>query len=482
MKVMDGYIRVSRVGGREGERYISPTVQREKIEGWASLHDVALGELVVEEDVSGAKPVDQRELGRLLERVESGVSSGLVTMNLKRFGRDTLETLQAAKRIKEAGGRLVTVEDGVDSSQASGKLVITMLAALAEQELDARREGWRVARGSAVKRGVHVAPTPIGYSRTRRDGRLTLDPETAPFINAAFRVRAEGKSWGQIADFLTQNGVLPRARKGRKSVAWSRQGVWSLIKNPVYKGEARSGEFVTANAHEPIVSEAEWQAAQRGGKGVLHVKDGSIAAQGLLAGIAHCAACGHKLSLTGSTTRTGARVANYFCRTHYASGKCASPAVASTRTLDPYVEELLLEALRSDDPRLVKAAALGKRIRATEEGVQAAHAEMEAFLESGVASVLGPERYRAEVEKRQEDIRQAEAAWAEAMQANLAIGSAGATVRMPQQILEAWPSMTMDERRAVVRAYISLVTVAKADPKRRRWQPIGERAEVSWNA
>ncbi len=428
MKVMDGYIRVSRVGGREGERYISPTVQREKIAGWARLHDVALGEIVLEEDMSGARPVDQRQLGRLLARVESGLSSGLVTMNLERFGRDTLETLQAAKRIKEAGGRLVTVEDGVDSSQASGKLVITMLAALAEQELDARREGWRVARGAAVKRGVHVAPTPSGYVRNRRDARLRVDPETA-----------------------------------------------------LYKGEARSGEFVTANAHEPIVSEAEWQAAQRGGKDRAHVRDGSIAAQGLLAGIVHCAGCGHKLSLTGSTTREGARVASYYCRTRYASGKCGSPAVASTRTLDPYVEELLLEALRRDDPRLVKPAAIGKRIQATGEVMEAAHVELEAFLQAGVASLLGPETYRAEVEKRREAIREAEAAWAEAMDANLAIGVAGASVRTPQEVLEAWPSLTMSERRPVVRAYIARVKVAKADPKRRRWQPIGERAEVIWS-
>ena len=70
---MDGYIRVSRVSGRAGESYISPKVQRDKITGWAKLHDVTLGQIVVEEDVSGAKPIEERELGELLKRVESGV-------------------------------------------------------------------------------------------------------------------------------------------------------------------------------------------------------------------------------------------------------------------------------------------------------------------------------------------------------------------------------------------------------------------------
>ena len=67
---MDGYVRVSRVAGRKGESYISPKVQRDKITGWAKFHDVELGEVVIEEDVSGAKPIDDRELGRLLGRVE----------------------------------------------------------------------------------------------------------------------------------------------------------------------------------------------------------------------------------------------------------------------------------------------------------------------------------------------------------------------------------------------------------------------------
>src|SRR6266700_1637508 len=100
---MDGYIRVSRVGGRTGESYISPKVQREKITGWAKLHDVTLSQVVVEEDVSGARPVDERELGKLLERVESGESEGIVAFKLSRFGRGALETLQAVERIRKVG-------------------------------------------------------------------------------------------------------------------------------------------------------------------------------------------------------------------------------------------------------------------------------------------------------------------------------------------------------------------------------------------
>ncbi len=84
---LDGYIRVSRVNGREGEGYISPRVQREKIEQWAALHDVELGEVVVEEDVSGVRALADRGLGRLVERCERGDSEGIVVYRVDRFSR-----------------------------------------------------------------------------------------------------------------------------------------------------------------------------------------------------------------------------------------------------------------------------------------------------------------------------------------------------------------------------------------------------------
>ena len=45
-----------------------------------------------------------------------------------------------------------------------------------------------------------------------------------------------------------------------------------------------------------------------------------------------------------------------------------------------------------------------------------------------------------------------------------------------------WPTMTIAQKRAVVRAYINRITLTKADPKRRRWQPIAERVQVAWVA
>lgn len=256
-----------------------------------------------------------------------------------------------------------------------------------------------------------------------------------------------------------------------------------MIRSRVYRGELWDGaELVCKDAHKAIVSEDQWRFAQRGGKGGrTQVKDGSIAAQGVLASIVYCAACGYRLSLTGSTSRTGERIASYFCRIHHAaSGDCPAPAVASTRTLDPYIEGRLLEALADPTSKLIKAHEVGARIQTAAKRVQATEEELDSFLATELASVLGPERYRAEVERRQDQVRAAQHDLSEALTANLVLGQAGS--RSPTELVADWHTMTMKEKRAVVRAYIERVTLTKADPKRRRWQPINERVQIDWAA
>lgn len=93
----DSYIRVSRVGQREG--YQSPEEQRAIIRGVADRAGVVLGLEVVEEDVSGARAASERGLGRLLERAELGESEGVIVAFQDRLSRGSLiETAEVWER------------------------------------------------------------------------------------------------------------------------------------------------------------------------------------------------------------------------------------------------------------------------------------------------------------------------------------------------------------------------------------------------
>src|SRR3954466_6122163 len=83
---IDGYIRVSRVGDRSGESYISPDVQQRAIEAWAAERAVELVLHEPEENVSGGT-MDRPVFNRLMERIRAKESGGLVVYKLDRFAR-----------------------------------------------------------------------------------------------------------------------------------------------------------------------------------------------------------------------------------------------------------------------------------------------------------------------------------------------------------------------------------------------------------
>jgi DNA invertase Pin-like site-specific DNA recombinase len=189
--LIDGYIRVSQVRGRSGASFISPAVQRERIESWARLQGAVLGEVFEELDESGARK-DRPLLIEALRRVESGESQGLVVARLDRFGRSLTDSLAAIERIQAAGGTFASVGDGLDLSTDTGKLVLRIMLSMAEWELDRIRSQWDVARERAVARGVHLGSRrPSGYAwMEEHAARSARQPTTGVEDSALAQQRA----------------------------------------------------------------------------------------------------------------------------------------------------------------------------------------------------------------------------------------------------------------------------------------------------
>ena len=225
-----------------------------------------------------------------------------------------------------------------------GRFAIGILTLIAELELERIKENWTTAVTRAVERGVHISRyAPTGYRRDE-ESRLHREEPAAGVVAECFRRRATGASWTELALFLEEQRVFPPT--GNKH--WSKAGVAGLVKNPVYFGQARSGSVVKEGAHEPIVSRAEWDAAQ-GVRTLLKPRDGSLAAQTLLGGIIRCAGCGHTLKITGSPTKkTGKRYTIYHCTGRYAKGLCPARATIRAPLVDQYVEEQVLAALQQE--------------------------------------------------------------------------------------------------------------------------------------
>src|SRR5579884_4302528 len=177
----DGYIRVSRRAGREGGSFISPEVQRQKIAGWAKLHDIEIVQWWEELDQSGAK-LERPLFQQAVERCERGETGGIVVARLDRFARSAIDALESIRRLNDAGARLVSIEDNFDGSTPMGRFAIGILTLIAELELERIKENWSTAITQAVGRGIHVSSRPPTGYRRDKGGRLVPEQAAAAAV------------------------------------------------------------------------------------------------------------------------------------------------------------------------------------------------------------------------------------------------------------------------------------------------------------
>jgi DNA invertase Pin-like site-specific DNA recombinase len=337
---VDAYIRVSRVGDRGG-RFISPDLQRESIERVCEREGLTVQKWFEELDASGGD--NTRPLwNEALDRVEAGITRGIVCWNLSRFSRSVKDALTAIDRIEGAGGRLYS-EDG-----DLGKLDRGIRLFIAEDERDRARAGFRNAAVRAIERGVYIsARIPFGYIRDLETRRLAPDPETAPILVELFERRARGQSWRQLNRWLAEE-------HGRQIAPQTLRG---MIQNPAYLGVARQGDIINEKAHSALVTRRLWDKANKA-KGRRPVHTGATKHL-LLRGIIRCSNCGHAM-LVGNTRgriiegnwKNGKRekIPTYVCR----NLACDIHAYANAAETDEFVVGMVLGFLSDLDAKVVE--------------------------------------------------------------------------------------------------------------------------------
>jgi len=468
--VADGYIRVSRRGGREGESFISPDVQRERIAKWAAANDVAIIQWWEEFDQSGAR-LERPMFQEALARCERGETGGMVVAKLDRFARSAVDALESIRRLNDAGARLVSVEDGFDGSTPMGRFAIGILTMIAELELERIKDNWQTAITRAVDRGIHIsARPPTGYVRDEDKRLLRVEP-AASAVREVFRQRALGASWANLAAYLEAEGISTPIGNEH----WSKAGVSGLVKNPVYLGQARSGAVVKEGAHEALVTRAEFDAAQSVTKSLLKARDGSLAGQAMLGGLARCSGCGHTLKITGNTDRrTGERYPIYYCTGRYASGLCPSRASVRASILDDYVEAQVHAALGQEVGLLAEAVDASEALEDAQRAVADAEHELDLFIGNPkLLTLIGEEKFLEGVDVRQHALDDARTSLAE-----LRTQSAFSDELADGDLLKAWPELSAQDKRRLLHGLLDRVVVTRARGRGKNANPVSERAQI----
>jgi DNA invertase Pin-like site-specific DNA recombinase len=450
------YLRVSARGDRDGDKLKSPGFQHDRIAGLAEGKNIKLVESHTDIDESGGTE-DRPGFQAALAAVKEGRADVILVSRMSRFARNVLAAEKALKEIEEAGGQLICGDLDVDTSTSQGKLMRQILSAFAEFELEVHKEQWEEAKKAAHGNGVKLAgKAPIGYQWINgEDKRLVPDPTYKDLVPQVFALRAAQTSWTEVVKWwLAQTGET----RDRSTFA-------AMVRNRVYVGEVVYRDWVKAGAHEALVSEEEWQAAQGVKAPRLSRRQGS-----LLAGVLVCGSCGGKL-VSGSAGK--GRGSRYRCQ-NYGTGECAAPASVSHDHADPYVEAAFLK-WAAERVEVEGNAASAKKLEAALKALEAARGEYQDFslqvsaseypdlLEAGLKQRAGA---IVEAEERVEEIRATET-----------------TERLRTSIVKDWRSgrLSLEDKRKLLHAADARVVVHPSGAFRSaNWVEFKDRSEVSF--
>ena len=214
------YARVSTAEQRDNT---SLDDQQKRIESYA----FAMGHEIVssfKEAISGKRADNRPEFQKAIALLKSGEADGLIVAKLDRLGRNVRDILTLVDDVlKPSDKALILLDLAIDTSTPAGRMVLTMMAALAEMERSLIRE--RVERGRAVKHkaGGYAYGAPQ-FGQKAENKELVADESEQAAIEVIRRHRRSGKSPQATADFLN-TGNYPTKRGGK----WQHTTVRSII-------------------------------------------------------------------------------------------------------------------------------------------------------------------------------------------------------------------------------------------------------------
>ena len=460
---MDGYVRVSRVAGREGDSFISPDVQRERIEGWAKLRGVTIAAWHEDLDQSGGK-LSRPGLDAMLARIEAGEAEGVAVAKLDRLSRlGVADALKLVERITDAGATLATADGEVDLLTASGEFQLTVMLALARMERRRLSESWEDAKTRALDRGARMGPAPFGYERAD-DGSLKPHPRWARVVKRAFVLAARDGVDAALAHLRKEAPAAPipaqpgdRRKRSPDHRTWTAFTVRRMLRNRSYLGETRYGSRLVRESHAALIDRATFERAHPGDEAPRR----KAAAAFPLSGFATCAGCGEVLvgSRAGMDKDGNGRRA-YRCRaslTNWQGHRCTAPTNALADPLETYLVGRIIEAYAEGGMPDVASGTddSGGGIEEVQRELEAAESELERFAaDPTAAELLGETAWAAALRARAERADSARLAYRERVDH----ASAGDVSIPPLDLLG---DLTPEELTTVFRATFGAVRVAK---------------------
>lgn len=203
-----------------------------------------LAGIYADDGISGTNTKKRDEFNRMIEDCMNGQIELIITKSISRFARNTLDCLQYIRKLKEKNIAVFFEKENINTMDAKGELLLTIMASLAQQESQSLSQNVKMGIQFRYQAGkVQVNHNRfLGYTKDS-EGNLVVELEEAKIIKKIYREYLEGKSLQEICESLMADGILTGA--GNKK--WIPSTVRKILTNEKYIGDALLQKTVTTD-------------------------------------------------------------------------------------------------------------------------------------------------------------------------------------------------------------------------------------------
>lgn len=251
--------------------------QRKYFGEYINAHDDwILDNIYYDEGISGTQTKKRAGFNAMIDEALHGHIDLILTKEVCRFARNTVDTLSYTRKLKDSGVGVVFTIDNIDTRDCDGELRLTIMASIAQEESRKTSERVKWGQKRRMEQGVVFGRDLLGYYV--KNGKLSINEEEAAVVRAIFyKYTVEGKGTRVIARELAEEGLRPKRVK-----QWSNTVILRVLRNEKYVGDLCQKKTITPNYlthdkkynkgeeemvylydhHQPIISRELWNQTQ----------------------------------------------------------------------------------------------------------------------------------------------------------------------------------------------------------------------------
>ena len=323
--------------------------------------------IYTDEGISGTSTNRREGFKRMLDDALAGKIDLIVTKSVSRFARNTVDSLQTIRKLKEHKVEVYFEKESIKTFDSKGELLITIMSSLAQEESRSISENVKWGRRKRFADGQVTVPFTrfLGYDKGP-NGSLVVNAEQAKLVRYIFSLFLQGLTFHGIAKRLGDEGYTTVTGKS----LWHSSTIHQVLTNVKYKGDALLQKYYIADFltkkpivnkgevpqyyveknHEAIIAPEVFDLVQ---KEIKHRKENAEAMKGkyLFSGRIRCGHCGGTYGPKVWHSKDRYRKVVWQCNEKYAQRhhKCSSPHLYEDALQDLFVKAVNSIISRKDE-------------------------------------------------------------------------------------------------------------------------------------